>query len=171
VAAPRVLEACTGSGAIALAIAAEVPAARVVATELSPRAIAFAARNRARLGLAERVALVQCDLAAALRGPFDVLVANPPYVAESERPLLPRDVLDHEPEMALFARDEGLAAIAALVDEGARLVVPHGIVVLEMGETQGDAVRRLFDASGAYGTVAIRTDLAGRPRTAIAERV
>jgi release factor glutamine methyltransferase len=168
--APRVLETCTGSGAIGFAIASELPGAQVVATELSPRAIGYAARNRARLRLEERVALVQCDLAAALRGPFDALVANPPYVAEAERPLLPRDVLDHEPEMALFAKDGGLAAIFTLIDEGARLVAPGGLVAFELGETQGDAVRARFEAHSAYGAVRIRADLAGRARMALAER-
>jgi release factor glutamine methyltransferase len=171
----RVLECCTGSGAIGLAIASEFPGARVIATELSPRAIAFAARNRARLGLeraglGRRVALVQCDLAAALRGPFDALVANPPYVAEAERPLLPRDVLDHEPEMALFARDGGLAAIFTLVDEGARVVAPGGLVALELGETQGEAVRERFAEHRAYESVRVRTDLAGKPRMVLAVR-
>jgi release factor glutamine methyltransferase len=169
-AAPRVLECCTGSGAIGFAIAAEFPAARVVATELSPRAIHYAARNRARVGLEDRVALVQCDLASALRGPFDVLVSNPPYVAESERPLLPRDVLDHEPEMALFARDEGLAAICTLIEEGARLVAPGGLVALELGETQGDVVRARVESLEAYASVRIRADLAGRTRMMLAVR-
>ncbi len=169
-AAPRVLECCTGSGAIALAIASEFPGARLIATELSPRALPYAARNRALVGLVDRVALVQCDLAAALRGPFDALIATPPYVAEAERPLLPRDVLDHEPELALFARDGGLAAIFALIDEGARLVAPGGLVALELGETHGDAVRARVESHPAYASVRIRADLAGRTRMLLALR-
>ena len=112
---PRVLECCTGSGAIGLAIASERKDATVVLTELSPRAMAFAARNRERLGadVARRAHLVLADLSTAVRGPFDALIANPPYVAEAERALLPRDVLDHEPGLALFAADDGLAQVCA----------------------------------------------------------
>jgi release factor glutamine methyltransferase len=169
---PRVLECCTGSGAIGLAVAAERPDAIVVLTELSPRAMAFAARNRARLGgdVAGRAHLVLGDLSTALRGPFDALIANPPYVAESERPLLPRDVLDHEPGLALFAADDGLAQVVRLIDEGARVVRPGGLVALELGEGQGDTVRARFLAHAAYEDARIVLDLAGRDRMAIARR-
>lgn len=169
---PRVLECCTGSGAIGLAIASERPDATVVLTELSPRAMAFAARNRARLegAVSARVHLVLCDLAGALSGPFDALIANPPYVAESERPLLPRDVLDHEPALALFAAEEGLGTIVRLIDDGARLVRPGGLVALELGEGQGDTVRARFLEHPAYEDARVRLDLAGRTRMAIARR-
>jgi release factor glutamine methyltransferase len=169
---PRVLECCTGSGAIGLAIVAERPDAMVVMTELSPRAIAFAARNRARLGPepAARAHLVLGDLAGAVRGPFDALIANPPYVAESERAELPREVLDHEPGLALFAAGEGLALIVRLIDDGARVVRPGGLVALELGEGQGDTVRARFLAHGAYEEVRIELDLAGRTRMALARR-
>ncbi len=169
---PRVLECCTGSGAIGLALASERPDATVVMTELSPRAMAFAARNRARLpaGAAGRAHLVLSDLATAVRGPFDALIANPPYVAESERPLLPRDVLDHEPGLALFAPDDGLAAIVRLVEDGARVVRPGGLVALELGEGQGDTVRARFLAHGGYEDARIVLDLAGRARMALARR-
>ncbi len=168
--APRVLECCTGSGAIGLSIAGERPDATVVATELSPRALAFAARNRDRLGLTRRFHLVQGDLASAVRGPFHALVANPPYVAERERPLLPREVLDHEPELALFAKDDGLAAVARLIDEGARLLAPGGLLALELGEGQGEEVRRRLEANPAYRGARIRFDLAGKARMALARR-
>ncbi|MGH7726267.1 MAG: peptide chain release factor N(5)-glutamine methyltransferase, partial [Candidatus Eiseniibacteriota bacterium] len=167
---PRVLECCTGSGAIGLAIAGERPDAVVVATELSPRALAFAARNRERIDRNARFHLVHGDLATALRGPFDVLVANPPYVAESERPILPREVLDHEPEMALFAREEGLAAIVRLIEDGARLLSSGGLLALELGESQGEAVRARLEAHPAYDQVRIRLDLAGKSRMALARR-
>ncbi len=167
---PRVLECCTGSGAIGLALASERPDATLVLTELSPRALAYAAKNRAGLGpaVAARVHLVGADLAEPLRGPFDALVANPPYVAERERDLLPRDVLDHEPGMALFAAEEGLAAIRRLVDAAPRLVRPGGLVALELGEGQGDTVEQRFRAHGAYDDVRIRLDLAGKARMALA---
>jgi release factor glutamine methyltransferase len=170
--APRILECCTGSGAIGLAVACERPDARVTMTELSPRALAFAARNRARLpaDAQARTALVRCDLAAALRGPFDALIANPPYVAEAERPLLPRDVLDHEPALALFAPDDGLQALFRLVEDGVRLLAPGGLLALELGEGQGDTVRARILAQPAYEDARVRLDLAGRTRMALARR-
>jgi len=169
---PRVLECCTGSGAIALSVAAERPDAVVVATELSPRAMAFAARNRARLAPAEaaRVRLVQGDLATALRGPFDVLLANPPYIAESERPDLPPDVLDHEPHLALFAAHDGLAVVERLIDEGAALVAPDGLLALELGAGQGDTARTRLAADPRWVGAEVRKDLAGRSRMLIARR-
>jgi release factor glutamine methyltransferase len=172
VARPRVLECCTGSGAIGFAVASERADARVVLTELSPRALAFAARNRDRLPAAvrERTALVCCDLATALRGPFDALISNPPYVAEAERPLLPRDVLDHEPELALFAADDGLAALFRLIDDGVRLIRPGGLLALELGEGQGDTVKARILAHPGYEDARVLFDLAGRTRMALARR-
>lgn len=169
---PRVLECGTGSGAIALSIAAERPDACVVATELSPRALSFAARNRARLpaGAAARVHLVQADLATALKGPFDALVANPPYVAESERAELPRDVLDHEPHLALFAAKDGMAALERLIDDGARIVAPGGLLALELGSGQGDTARTRLAADPRWTDGRVRRDLAGRARMLLARR-
>ena len=169
---PRVLECCTGSGAIAFALAAEWPAAVVFATELSPRALAYAARNRARLApaVAARVHLVHGDLGTALAGPFDVLLANPPYIAESERPELPRDVLDHEPHLALFAARDGMAVIERLVDDGARLVAPSGLLALELGAGQGDTAMRLLAADRRWTAARVQNDLAGRARMALARR-
>jgi release factor glutamine methyltransferase len=169
---PRVLECGTGSGAIAFALASEHPDAIVLATELSPRALGFAARNRARLPgpVAARVHLVHGDLATAVRGPFDALVSNPPYVAEAERPELPRDVLDHEPHLALFAAKEGMAAIERLVDDGARVVAPGGLLALELGSTQGDTARTLVAADPRWVDGRIERDLAGRARMLLARR-
>ena len=169
---PRVLECCTGSGAIGLSLAMERDDATVVMTELSPRALAFAARNRSQLppAVQARTGFVRCDLATALRGPFDALIANPPYVAESERPLLPRDVLDHEPELALFAPDEGLAALFRLVEDGVRLLRPGGLLALELGEGQGDTVRARILERPAYEDARVLLDLAGRTRMALARR-
>ena len=169
---PLVLECCTGSGAIALALASERPDAVVVATELSPRALAYAARNRARLeaAVAARVHLVHCDLATALGGPFDVLLSNPPYIAESERPELPRDVLDHEPHLALFAARGGMAVIERLVDDGARVVAPGGLLALELGAGQGDTALTLLASDRRWVDVRVQKDLAGRARMLLARR-
>ncbi len=169
---PRVLECCTGSGAIALAVACERPDAFVVATELSPRALAFAARNRAALAPAEaaRVHLVHGDLATALAGRFDVLIANPPYIAESERADLPGDVLDHEPHLALFAAHEGMAIVERLIDEGVDRVAPGGLLALELGAAQGDTALTRLAADPRWIGGEVRKDLAGRSRMLIARR-
>ncbi len=169
---PRVLECCTGSGAIALAVASEHPSVRVVATELSPRAMGYAVKNRARLApaAAARVHLVQGDRGTALAGPFDALLANPPYIAEAERPDLPRDVLDHEPHLALFAARDGMAVIERLVDDGARLVAPGGLLALELGAGQGDTAGRLLAADPRWTAARVQKDLAGRARIALARR-
>ena len=171
-AAPRVLECCTGSGALALAVAVERPDAVVIATELSPRALAFAGRNRARLTPAEaaRVHLVHGDLATALRGPFDALLANPPYIAESERADLPGDVLDHEPHLALFAAHGGMAIIERLISEGAALVAPGGLLALELGAGQGDTARTRLATDPRWVGGEVRKDLAGRARMLLARR-
>ena len=169
---PRVLECGTGSGAIALSLACEWPDAVVVATELSPRALSFASRNRARLApeVAARVHLVHGDLATALGGPFDALLSNPPYIAESERPELPRDVLDHEPHLALFAAREGMAVIERLVDDGARVVAPGGLLALELGAGQGDTALTLLASDRRWVDARVRKDLAGRARMLLARR-
>ena len=169
---PRVLECCAGSGAIGFAVATERSDAVVYATELSPRALAYATRNRARLepAAAARVHLVHGDLATALAGPFDVLLANPPYIAEAERPDLPRDVLDHEPHLALFAAKDGMAAIERLVDDGARVIAPGGLLALELGAGQGDTALALLRADDRWTAERVQQDLAGRARMALARR-
>lgn len=169
---PRVLECGTGSGAIALALASESPDAVVVATELSPRALAYAGRNRSRLApaAAARVHLVHGDLASPVRGPFDALVSNPPYIAESERAELPTDVLDHEPHLALFATRDGMAVIERLVDDGARVVAPGGLLALELGSGQGDTALTLLATDPRWTGGRVERDLAGRARMLLARR-
>lgn len=155
----------TGSGAIALAVADERPDARVFATEVSDEAAAWAVRNIETLGA--RVDLVQCDLLTGLPGELqsavDVVVSNPPYVAEGERGMLPVDVVEHEPQRALFAGDDGLAVIARLAATARRWLRRGGWLVLEIGERQGEDVRTLLEEAG-YRQVSVLPDLAGRDR-------
>lgn len=155
----------TGSGAIALAIADERPDARVFATERSTSALAWAERNRTRFDL--DVELIACDLLAGLpdglRGAVDVIVSNPPYVATTERDLLPRDVVEHEPHEALFAGEHGLNVIRRLVDEVPRWARRDGWIVLESGDRQAEQVSELLRERG-FAEVAAHPDLAGRMR-------
>jgi release factor glutamine methyltransferase len=166
-----VLEAGTGSGAIALAIATERRDARVIATEMSERALRYASGNRELVG--GRVDLVCCDLFAAmgtrLRGAVDVVVCNPPYVPPEERNLVASDVLEHEPHEALFSEGRGLDVIRRLVAEAFVLLRAGGWLVFEIGDRQGTQVRSLL-ASGGYEAVEVARDLTGRERIAEGRR-
>ncbi len=161
----------TGSGAIALAVADERPDARVLATESSIDALCWAERNRA--ALSARMELVAGDLfgglPAALRGTVDVVVSNPPYIAEWEREALPRDVVEHEPHVALFAGDDGLAVIRRLARASREWLRPGGWLVVEIDPRQASAVRGDLESLG-YEDVATGIDLAGRLRVAEGRR-
>lgn len=157
----------TGAGPIALAIADECPTARVIATDVSEEALAWARLNRDELGL--EVDLIQCDLFERLpnrlRGAVDVVVANPPYVSENERDALPAEVVDHEPEVALFAARDGLEIFERIAVGARGWLRPGGSLLSEIGDRQGSTVARLLEFLG-YSDVVIRPDLVGRPRIA-----
>jgi release factor glutamine methyltransferase len=165
------LEAGTGSGAIALAIATERSDARVIATEVSQRAVRYAFSNRELIGA--RLDLVCCDLFAAitprLRGAVDVVVSNPPYVPPEDRSLVARDVLEHEPHSALFAEGRGLGVIRRLVAEAHVLLRAGGWLVFEIGDRQGPQVRSMLESQG-YEAVDVARDLTGRERIAEGRR-
>ncbi len=169
---PVAVDLCTGSGAIALAIANEVPTARVWAVEKSREAHAWAERNVREWGFG-RVELVLGDardpeLPEHLAGRVDVLVSNPPYVPQD---MVPRDpeVRDHDPELALYSGADGLDLIRAISLVGRDLVRPGGSLVLEHAETQGAAIRRLLAADG-WRAAATHRDLTGRDRATTALR-
>jgi release factor glutamine methyltransferase len=153
----RVADVGTGSGAIALALKAERPDLDVVATELSPGALAVARSNAARLGL--DVEMLEGDLLDPVAGPLDAVVSNPPYVAAGE--VLPRDV-GHEPREALFGGDDGLDVIRRLI------AAAHGVpyLALEVGAGQAEAVVELVRAGG-WPDVATVRDLAGHERVVV----
>ena len=161
---PLALDVGTGSGAIAVTLAAEVPAARVVATDISPGALRKARENAARHGVAARVLPICCDLLSALKcgGRFAVVVSNPPYVAEGEWPLLPPEVRDHEPPVALLAGRDGLSVLRPLVAGAAGLLSPGGELWCEIGASQGEAASSL--PSGSLRPLGVFPDLAGRDR-------
>jgi release factor glutamine methyltransferase len=158
-----VLDLGTGSGAVALAIAHERPKARVTATDVSPAALAVAAENATRLGLADRVELLEGALFEPVAGRrFDLVVSNPPYVAERDAATLAPE-LTHEPRGALFAGPDGtdvLRAIAAQVAEG---LAPNGRAFVELDPAQAQTVMGWFTAAGLCDVVSHR-DMTGRPR-------
>lgn len=159
----------TGSGAVALAAITERPDAAVWATELSREALSYAVRNAAAVG-ADPDRFLEGDLfdpiPPDLRGEFDVVVANPPYVARAEADSLPVDVIEHEPEIALFAPDEGLGLIRRIAGEAQGWLAPGGSLVLEIGAKQADDVRAILRDAG-YLRVSIEPDAAGSQRIAI----
>jgi len=171
--APRILDIGTGSGAIALTLALEIPEARVIATDLSLDALAVAAENRARHELTGRVALVQGDLTAPLRiEAFDLVVSNPPYVAASALSGLDSDVRDYEPRTALVADDEGIATIRQLSRQLIALL-PGTPVLIEIGFDQEASVRSLFGehfGPDARVSDTIIRDYAGHPRLLVTRR-
>ena len=173
---PLVVDLCTGSGAIALAVADEVPQARVVAVELDEDALVWAARNVTRLGLDGRVELRAGDavhaaehVLADLVGEVDVLVSNPPYIPPDAEPTEP-EVRDHDPALALYGGgDDGLATARGVVRAAARLLRPGGAFVMEHGDAQGRPTRALLAGSG-WSQITTQRDLAGRDRALTARR-
>lgn len=157
----RVLDVGTGSGAIALSIKSARPIWEVVGTDASPQALGFARANGERAGL--EVAWHQGHLAKELSGPFDLILANLPYIAENERSACDPE-LAFEPQSALFSGTDGLDLIRELISDLPRVLAPHGQVVLEHGWTQGPAVRALAEAGGLHA-VTIK-DLADKDRFA-----
>lgn len=160
---PVVLDLCTGSGAIAKAIANEVPQARVYAVELADEAHAWAQRNLAGTG----VELRQGDLRTAfeeLCGTVDVVVSNPPYVPLEAWESVAVEARDHDPQLALFAGQDGLELIRELAVRAARLLKAGGVVGTEHADVQGESVPAIFAATGDWQEIRDHLDLAGRPR-------
>ena len=169
---PTIVDVGTGCGAIALAIAAEVPNARIFATERAGAARGWALRNLARTGL--RCTLLPGDLMSllhpALGGGVDVVVSNPPYIADEEFASLPPEVRRFEPREALLGGSTGLDVIVELLEQVRMWLAPGGWLIIEIGETQGERVKRLLKIIG-YDEVVIAKDLAGRDRVAEARWV
>lgn len=171
----RVLEVGTGTGCIALSIASERPGTLVTATDLSPRAIELATRNREALGLDDAVDVVECDLASGvdpkLMGTFSVLVSNPPYIPT--RVLadeVPAEVRDFEPELALDGGPDGLDVFRRLLDLAPEALAPGGMLAVELFEGALDAAADLVRGRAGWASVEVREDLTHRPRVLVAVR-
>ena len=152
---PTLLEVGAGSGAIALSLAHYLPRAVIYATEISPDALDLAHANAETLGLAGRVRFMEGDLFGPLEGSgleegFAAVVSNPPYVPRPEIPLLPREVRDHEPLLALDGGPDGLDAIRRLAAEAPRWLRPRGLLAFEVGAGQAGPVTELLEGSGRW---------------------
>lgn len=175
-----VIDVGTGSGCIALALASEGTFDRVIATDVSGDAIAVAQRNHALRAAsavprgAKRDAVVEF-----LTGPYlapvagvraSVVVSNPPYISWDEKADLPASVRDWEPELALFAEDGGMAAIAEIATQAAPVLTPGGLLALEVDARRAELASEVVTRAGAYRDVLVRPDLTGRPRFVLARR-
>lgn len=160
---PVVVDLCTGSGAIAKAVADEVPEAQVHAVELDPDAHRWAARNLEGTG----VDLRHGDMVDAfddLLGSVDVVVCNPPYIPLEAWETVAAEARDHDPHLALFSRDDGLEAMRVLERRAAALLRPGGVVGAEHADVQGESAPGVFAATGRWTQVRDHRDLAGRAR-------
>jgi release factor glutamine methyltransferase len=163
----RIADVGTGSGAIAVALAHALPRARVTALDLSPAALAIAAGNAQRHGVEDRVEFRESDLLGAVRGQvFDSIVSNPPYVALTDE--LEPQVRDYEPAEALYAGETGLDIYRRLIPEARAALKPGGLLLMEMGHGQGEALAAMLEG---WRSVAFVDDLRGIPRVVVAQRV
>jgi release factor glutamine methyltransferase len=169
---PGVLDLGTGSGAIALAIAHEWPAAAVTATDASEGALELARANASALGLAQRITFARGEWFAAVGADerFEVVVSNPPYIGTDETAELPADVREWEPHAALFSGADGLEALRAIIDEAPRHLVAGGLLALELAESRAREVAGWLEGAHDWADVELRDDLAGRPRVLLARR-
>jgi release factor glutamine methyltransferase len=168
-ASPLIVDAGTGSGCIAVTLAVELPAARLIATDISGAALVVAQQNAERHGVSSRIAFHEGDLLAPLvalgiKHQVDILASNPPYVAASKPELVQREVRDYEPHAALFGGDDGLTFYRRLLDEGFDIVRPGGHLVCEIGYSQLEAITTMVAAS-PWQLIGVTHDLQGIPRT------
>jgi release factor glutamine methyltransferase len=165
------LDVGTGSGAIALSLAVEGAFRRVVATDISPGALEVARENQRAAAPGAPVEFRQGHLFEPVRGEqFDVVVSNPPYVGEEERPSLDEEVREWEPAEALFSGPHGLDLIEELVRRAPEFLRPGGLLALEIGAGQGRAVAELVRSVSTFAEPSVRLDLSGRERMVLAER-
>jgi release factor glutamine methyltransferase len=163
----RIADVGTGSGCLAVTLAKELSGSRVIATDISSDALAIAGRNADRLGVADRVTFVRASLLGGLAGPFDLIVANPPYVPRSARDGLTADVKDHEPSVAIFGGGrDGLDEVRALLLEAPGRLAPGGWLLMEFGFGQAESVKAAAAAAG-FDPIQMVSDLQGLERTLV----
>ncbi|KRQ13225.1 peptide chain release factor N(5)-glutamine methyltransferase [Bradyrhizobium manausense] len=168
---PVIADIGTGSGAILLALLHEIPEAFGVGTDLSLTALHTARVNAAALGLAHRASFVACSYAAALRGPFDLIVSNPPYIPAGEIPKLGIEVREYDPHLALDGGNDGYDAYRALIPQAAGLLTPGGALIVEAGQGQAPMIETLMAAAALSIDRPPKADLAGIPRAVSARKM
>ena len=171
---PILIDLCTGSGAVAVALAGELPGAALFATDISRRALRIARLNAEAHGVVDRITFLRGDLWRALDGqgpdtPVDLVVSNPPYIPSGMLPTLMAEV-QWEPRRALDGGRDGLAFHRAIIAGAPRRIRPGGFLLLEIGADQAESVARHLEASAGFDGVRVLPDLAGRDRVVVARR-
>lgn len=169
---PRILDLCTGSGCIGLALASRLREARVTLVDVSPKALRVAKKNTTDLRLTARVSCIQGDVrepASRFLGQFDLIISNPPYVTGAEMEALPRSVRDYEPHLALFGGEDGLDFYRAIVTHYTAALRPGGYLCFEFGQGQEEAVCWLLEAY-EYEVLALKKDTGGIVRAVLAQK-
>jgi release factor glutamine methyltransferase len=171
----------TGSGCIAVALAHELPHAKIIATDISAPALEVARRNAKRHEVSDRIQFIETDLLdnialaplATRHSPllFDLIVSNPPYISHTDAASLPTEVREHEPHSALFGGPSGAEIYARLIAQSGAKLRPGGILVLELGYDSATAVRKMLHEEHRWANISITNDLAGIPRVIAAERI
>lgn len=167
---PRFCEIGVGSGCISVSILANVPTATAVATDISPEAIKVARRNAERHSVADRLTLIEGDLFAGVKGKFDMIVSNPPYVPDGDLAEMQSEVRDYEPHGALFAGTHGLRVLDQIIHEAPVRLDPGGILLLEIGRGQSERLGKCLEAA-TWQRVEFINDLQEIPRTIKARKL
>jgi release factor glutamine methyltransferase len=166
----RILDVGTGSGAIAIALATKLPSAILTATDISQPALALAVENATRNNAVDKIRFLQGDLLAPVVGEqFEIIASNPPYVPNTDRALISVEVREHEPAVALFGGEDGLAIYRHLIPEAHAALVPGGFLVFEFGFSQMPDVESLLKSAG-FQNIEFIHDLQGIPRIASAQK-
>ena len=169
---PRILDLCTGSGCIGLALASQIRDARVTLADLSPKALKIAKKNTTDLRLTSRVSCIQADAtkpASSFLGQFDLLISNPPYITGAEMHDLQPSVRDYEPHMALYGGEDGLDFYRAIAANYADAVKPEGFVCFEFGMGQEDGVCEILQAHG-FEVLRLKKDMGQIVRAVLAQK-
>lgn len=168
---PLIADIGVGSGAILLALLREIPDAFAVGTDVSLTALDTARDNAVALGLGGRAGFVACSYLAALRGPFDLIVSNPPYIPSAEIPILSIEVRDHDPHLALDGGNDGYDAYRALIPQAAERLAPGGALIVEAGQGQARTIETLMAAGALTVDRPPKADLAGALRAVSARKM
>ena len=167
---PRIVDVGTGSGCIAIALASEIPGARVTAVDVSPDALTVARRNAATHGVVDRMTFVETSFLEGIEPGVDVIVSNPPYVPSVSELGVTPEVRDYEPHVAVFSSADGLEGLRSVLHGAASTLAPGGWLIMEFGCGQDDCVTALVHAVPELELVKIRHDLQDIPRTVICRR-
>ena len=167
----RIADAGTGSGCVAIALARELPAATLVATDISEEALDVARRNASRFGVADRVRFVRANVLEGVDGPFDLVAANPPYVRQGDRPALQPEVREYEPAVALFGGASGIDLVRDFVAQAVPLLKQDGHLIFEFGFGQDVEIEQLIASTPGLTMIGLRRDLHGIARTAVTKKI